>query len=528
MDRLEWEAVFREIEAFRRQLFDKRDEILRLQRHYDYGIRELEEEAVRLIKESGCGTLAAALKHPPLELLLQGIQRRQAYRDALGQPLRRLESGAEELLFLQRRAYIDLQVLDVAQGLDLQAQHQAIRSALRAHEPTVESLSIRAAGASASQELLWRRLAEQARQTTFNAEDRINQSIVAEACAGNLGRLAELTTLSLKGAGCLAESGTQELFLNRVNQLSPLAAQKLAEWPGRWLGLNGLKRLPPETARELFAWPGEWISLNGLSEMAPEAGRYLAGWRGRQVELMGLRRLSALDALAGVGGVGRKTLRAGGHSPGDRHAAPGGQRPRSSRDGTGQVTMHPHRFLNHVIGALAALMLTAGMSAADGGKPAELQRALEDIRRAEQTVRARAVQAEALRSHLRQEGEGLKAEIRDEQRRNGAQPYPGAVQIPRVDYNLRLLQRLNGYLEQIDARLAEFQAVSAGFERHRERIRDELRMLRTLKDADISDLLRQLAAALEEVAARCAAPLVTLPTVQRSTESIRADIAQGR
>jgi hypothetical protein len=297
MDRLEWEAVFREVEAFRRLLFDKRDEILRLQRHYDYGIRELEEEAVRLIKESGCGTLAAALKHPPLELLLQGIQRRQAYRDALGQPLRRLESGAEELLFLQRRSHIDLQVLDVAQGLDLQAQHQTIRSALRAHEPTVESLSIRAAGASAPQELLWRRLAEQARQTTFSAEDRLNQSIVAEACTGNLGRLAELTTLSLKGVGCLAESGTQELFLNRVSQLSPLAAQKLAEWPGRWLCLNGLKRLPPETARELFAWPGEWISLNGLSEMAPEAGRYLAGWRGRQVELMGLRRLSALDAL---------------------------------------------------------------------------------------------------------------------------------------------------------------------------------------------------------------------------------------
>lgn len=328
MDRLEWEAVFREIEAFRRLLFDKRDEILRLQRHYDYGIRELEEEAVRLIKESGCGTLAAALKHAPLELLLQGIQRRQAYRDALAQPLRRLESGAEELLFLQRRARIDLKVLDVAQGLDLQAQHQAIRSALRAHEPTVESLSIRVAGTSASQELLWRRLAEQARQTTFNAEDRLNQSIVAEACAGNLGRLAELTTLSLKGAGCLAESGTQELFLNRVNQLSPLAAQKLAEWPGRWLCLNGLKRLPPETARELFAWTGEWISLNGLSEMAPEAGRSLAGWKGRQAELMGLRKLSALDALVEWEASGGKlfvpgdirqaidTLRQAGNAPG--------------------------------------------------------------------------------------------------------------------------------------------------------------------------------------------------------------------
>jgi hypothetical protein len=296
-DRLAWEGVFREIDAFRRMLFDKQEEILRLQRHYDFGIRELEEEAVRLIKETGCGTLAAALKHPPLELLLQGIQRRQSYRDALAQPLRRLELGTEELLFLERRASFDLQVQEVAQGLDLEAQHQAIRSALHAHEPTAESLSIRGAGAPVSLDPLWRRLSEQARQTVFSAEDRLNQSIVADVCAGNLGRLAELTTLTLKGAGCLAESGTQELFLNRLNQLSPLAAQKLAEWPGRWLCLNGLKRLPPETARELFAWTGEWLSLNGLSEMAPEAGRYLAGWRGRQVELMGLRRMTALDAL---------------------------------------------------------------------------------------------------------------------------------------------------------------------------------------------------------------------------------------
>jgi hypothetical protein len=191
--------------------------------------------------------------------------------------------------------------------------------------------------------------------------------------------------------------------------------------------------------------------------------------------------------------------------------------------------MHAHRRIwNIVIGALATLMLTAGISAADGGKTAELQRALQDIRRAEQTIQARAVQAEALRSRLRQEGEGLKAEIRDEQRRNGAQPNPGAVQIPRVDYNLRLLQRLNGYLEQIDARLAEFQAVSAGFERHRERIRDELRMLRALKDADIGDLLRQLAAALEEAAARCAAPLIVLPTAQRPMEALWAEVVQGR
>jgi len=297
-DRFEWEAVFREIDVFRRRLLDTREEIVRLQRHYDFGVRELEEEAVRVIKETGCATLAAALKHPPLELLLQGIQRRQGYRDALAQPLQRLDQGLEEILFLERRARLELMVQPDAQGIDLPAQHQAIRAALLAHDPTAERLSIRGSGAAVPQEPLWRRLSEQARQTGFGAEDRLNQAIVADACAGNLGRLSELTSLSLKGAGCLAESGAQELFLNRLNQLSPLAAQKIAEWPGRWLCLNGLKRLPAETARELFGWMGERISLNGLGELAPEAGRYLPGWKGRQLELMGLRRLNAVEALA--------------------------------------------------------------------------------------------------------------------------------------------------------------------------------------------------------------------------------------
>jgi hypothetical protein len=298
VDRLEWEAVFREIDAFHRRLLDTREEIARLQRHYDFGVRELEEEAVWAIKETGCAGLAAALKHPPLELLLQGIQRRQGYRDALSQPLLRLDQGVEELLFLERRARLDLEVQPEAQGIDLPAQHQAIRAALQAHEPTAERLAIRGIGAAVSQESVWRRLSEQARQTGFSAEDRLNQAVAADACAGNLGRLSELSSLSLKGAGCLAESGAQELFLNRLNQLPPLAAQKLAEWPGRWLCLNGLKRLPPETALELFAWAGERISLNGLGELTPEAGRYLSGWRGRQLELMGLRRLTAVEALA--------------------------------------------------------------------------------------------------------------------------------------------------------------------------------------------------------------------------------------
>jgi hypothetical protein len=306
VEAFEWEGAFREIDSLRTRLAVKRDEILRLQRHYDYGVRELEEEAVRLIKESGCGSLVAALKDKPLELLLMGIQRRQSYRDALELPLKRLELGGEELLFLGRRARFDLQVWEVAPGIDMQAHRRAIGSALQTHEPGPETLSIREAQGLPPLEAVWRRLSEQAKQTVISVEDRLSHDIISEACAGNLGRVADLPVLTLKGANCLSDSGARELFLNRLKDLPPLAAQKLAEWPGRWLCLNGLRRLPLETARALFAWPGEWISLNGLNELTPEAAGHLVGWRGHQLELMGLRKTTALDQLAEWEGAGGK------------------------------------------------------------------------------------------------------------------------------------------------------------------------------------------------------------------------------
>ncbi len=181
-----------------------------------------------------------------------------------------------------------------------------------------------------------------------------------------------------------------------------------------------------------------------------------------------------------------------------------------------------------VLVTLAAVLVAVGVCAADAGKPAELQRALADIRRAEHGVQTRISQAVELRTRLRQEGEGLKAEIRDAQRRRPVQSYPGALQIPRVDYNLRLLQRVGGYVEQIDARIAELQTIAACFERHREQIRDESRLLQTLKDADISQLMRQVAATVEQAAIRCASPLIHLPAAQRPMEAVWADVVHGR
>jgi hypothetical protein len=298
-DHLAWEAKLREIDVLRQVLLAKKEEILLLQQNYQYGILELEEEAARLIRRAGIDSLPQALKNHQVELALKSIQRRLAYRDNLEKPLRWIDLGSEELLYLQRRATFDLQLKKIAEGIDLASQMAEIDSALIAYQPTAEKLSINNfVPLKPPLEVIWRRLAEQAKHVDITAEDQRNLDIVAEICSGDLGRLAELSRLTLRGARCLAESGAMQLFLSRLSGMSPAEAGKLCEWPGQWLCLNGVTRLSPELASQLFAWPGEWMSLNGLSEIPAEAGKYLAGWKGRQLELMGLRKSTGIEFLA--------------------------------------------------------------------------------------------------------------------------------------------------------------------------------------------------------------------------------------
>ncbi|MCU0602312.1 MAG: hypothetical protein MUC33_06595 [Desulfobacterales bacterium] len=298
-DHFAWEAKLREVDALRHTLLAKKEEILKLQQNYQDGVLEVEEEAARLIKRTGIDTPAQALKHRQLDLALKSIQRRQAYRDGLEKPLRWIELGSEELLYLKRRAIIDLQLKEIAEHIDFKSNRLQIDSAISKYQPTAERLAVGTpAQVNASLDGVWKRLTEQARLATVSPGDQQDQEIINEVCSGHLGRLSELTNLTLRAARCLAESGAMELFMNRLSRISPAAAKKLGEWPGQWLCLNGLTRLPPDVARHLSGWTGERISLNGLSELPVEAAAALAGWKGRQLELMGLRTAGGLEPLA--------------------------------------------------------------------------------------------------------------------------------------------------------------------------------------------------------------------------------------
>ena len=293
-----WENRLREVDILRQVLLAKREEIGRLRQRYQYGVLELEEEIARFIKRTGVDGLAQALKERQVEFNLDIIQRRQAYADSLDKPLRWIDAASEKLLYLQRRALYDLQVQQAATGVDMDAHLREIDAAIRNFQPTPENLAVNTACPLQPLEALWKRLVEQSRHVTLAGAESRNQDIVDEICSGNMGRVSELSVLTLRSARCLAESPAKELFLNHLTDMPATAVQKLVEWPGNWLCLNGLTRLAPETAQYLLAWRGDWISLNGIGELTADAARYLPAWRGRKLELMSLRKTNGIEYLA--------------------------------------------------------------------------------------------------------------------------------------------------------------------------------------------------------------------------------------
>ena len=103
----------------RRELLEKNDEIYELDLHYRNGIAELEEEIYQELKRAGTTSYKKAMKNKRIELNMRTIQRRRAYTHGLIKPAYWLNSGSEELFYLVRKAQLDLQLTEIAGGIDL-------------------------------------------------------------------------------------------------------------------------------------------------------------------------------------------------------------------------------------------------------------------------------------------------------------------------------------------------------------------------------------------------------------------------
>jgi hypothetical protein len=274
----------------RDKLLQKNKEIYLLKLHYQNGIVELEDQIKQALRKQGITTYKAALKNRPIELKLRTIQRRRSYLRGLEKPIRWIDHGSEELLYLKRNAEVDLELIELADGIDMERHMRHLDAAIQKFRPSAERLAVRHDDQHpVSLKVIWQQIKrpkQHAKETVPNVRD---EKIAQEICNGNYENLTELTHLSVKTAKCLSNFSGPDLFLNNLAALSENAARFLFQWGGNWICMNGITNLSPSAAKYLFKWDGNWISLNGLTEFPPELAAYLMEWEGKQLELMGLQ-----------------------------------------------------------------------------------------------------------------------------------------------------------------------------------------------------------------------------------------------
>ena len=289
-----------EISALRDTLLHKNEEIMALKKRYQSGIEELEKEILDELQHADNVTFLEAIENKRIEFTLRTIQRRLAYIRELDRPAQWVFQAAEDLLYIKRKALMDIQVAEVASGIDMNMHVRHMNTALNKYRPTADKLAIDMTDApSESLESIWQGIQNKRLADTSRRAHSKNQIILEQICSGNFSRLAELSEISVDSARCIVEKQGSDLFLNGLTEISPSAARHLFQWKGDWICLNGFRALSPRVAAYLFEWEGRWISLNGLTDFPPEIGTLLLQWQGNQLELMGLRYTD--DSVAKIG-----------------------------------------------------------------------------------------------------------------------------------------------------------------------------------------------------------------------------------
>jgi hypothetical protein len=285
-----YNAKIKEISMLRETLLRKKEEIGQLKKYYREGIAELEKEIFDEMRSAKPDTFLQALQNKRIEFGLRTIQRRHAYMQQLDRPSEWIYKACEELLYLKRRATVDLQVAEVASGIDMNMHMRHMSTAIEKYRPTADRLAVDMTDAQLeSLENVWEQIQTRNLQTSNSHAGSKNGVISEQVCSGTFKRVTELSEISVEAAKCIAEMPGSDLFLNDLSEISPRAAKYLFQWKGSWLCLNGFKALSPRVANYLFQWDGGWISLNGLTEFPAEVGQMLLQWQGKQLELMGLR-----------------------------------------------------------------------------------------------------------------------------------------------------------------------------------------------------------------------------------------------
>jgi vacuolar-type H+-ATPase subunit I/STV1 len=188
-------------------------------------------------------------------------------------------------------------------------------------------------------------------------------------------------------------------------------------------------------------------------------------------------------------------------------------------------------MIKHLIhSSLAALMiclLLCGPNYASEHKSTELNRKMAEISSLQQSLSQKISLAMQKQEQLKQKVDKLEKEIKQEKEQLQVESYLKAIRNPRIEFNLKLIQLLFGYIIGLTEKISYFQNGYQTLDFFRQQVQDDLLMIKTLNDMEIDRLIAQINSILDEFIPELGKPIFDTNDIpSKDTEKIWNEIIQ--
>jgi len=183
-----------------------------------------------------------------------------------------------------------------------------------------------------------------------------------------------------------------------------------------------------------------------------------------------------------------------------------------------------------ICSSMAALMiylLLCGPNDASEHKSTELNRKMAEISSLQQLLSQKISLAMQKQEQLKQKVDELEKEIKQAKEQLQIESYLKAIRNPRIEFNLKLIQLLFGYIAGLTEKISYFQNGYQTLDFFRQQAQDDLLMIKILNDMEIDTLIAQINSVLDEFIPELGNPLFdTNDMPPKNTEMIWNAIIQ--
>lgn len=178
---------------------------------------------------------------------------------------------------------------------------------------------------------------------------------------------------------------------------------------------------------------------------------------------------------------------------------------------------------------LMILLLPSALLYASEQKTSELKRKKAEISSLQHSLSQRISLAREKQNLLRQKAEDLRQEIKQEKEDLQIESYHDAIKNPRIDFNLKLMQLLFGYISGLNKKILYFQNGYQSLNFYLHQVQDDLLMIKTLNDMEIDKLIAQINTVLDEYIPEMSKPIFDTNDVPiKDTQKIWNEIAKRK